>query len=54
VDALEGACEFIDLDVVALLAGGVRYVVMSLNSSTRQPYFDLPECFAGWMARERP
>ena len=54
VDAPEGACEFIDLDVEALLAGGVRYVVMCLNSFTRQPYCDLPECFAGWMARDRP
>jgi hypothetical protein len=54
VDAPEGACEFIDLDVEALLAGGVRYVAMCLNSFTRQPYCDLPECFAGWMARQRP
>ncbi len=54
VDAPEGACEFIDLDVEALLGGGVRYVAMCLNSFTRQPYCDLPECFAGWMARERP
>src|ERR1041385_7052758 len=30
----------------------VRYVVMSLNSFTEQPYCDLPECFAGWMARQ--
>ena len=33
---------------------GVRYVVMCLNSFTRQPYCDLPECFAGWMARQVP
>jgi hypothetical protein len=54
VDAPAGACEFIDMDVKALLAGGVRYVAMCLNSFTRQPYCDLPECFAGWMPRERP
>src|SRR5262249_8751816 len=24
------------------------------NSFTSQPYCDLPECFAGWMAREKP
>ncbi|HVX60835.1 MAG TPA: hypothetical protein VHC19_09540, partial [Pirellulales bacterium] len=29
-----------------------RYVVMSLNSFTEQPYCDLPECFAGWMSRK--
>jgi hypothetical protein len=54
VDAPEGACEFIDMDMGALLGGGVRYVAMCLNSFTRQPYCDLPECFAGWMARESP
>jgi hypothetical protein len=54
VDAPQGACEFIDMDVAALIAGGVRYVAMCLNSFTRQPYCDLPECFAGWMAREKP
>jgi hypothetical protein len=51
VDAPQGAAEFIDLDIEKTLAGNVRYVVMSLNSFTSQPYCDLPECFAGWMAR---
>jgi hypothetical protein len=54
VDAPEGACEFIDMDVKAMTSKGVRYVVMCLNSFTRQPYCDLPECFAGWMARTKP
>jgi hypothetical protein len=52
--APEGACEFIDLDIESLLRGGIRYVVMSLNSFTDHPYSDLPECFAGWMMREHP
>ncbi|WP_460134201.1 TerD family protein [Pseudomonas sp. S1_E04] len=51
VDAPEGASEFIDLDLDALVEKGVRYVVTSINSYTEQPYCDLPECFAGWMAR---
>lgn len=51
VDAPQGAAEFIDLDIALTLAANVRYVVMSLNSFTEQPYCDLPECFAGWMAR---
>ncbi|UVM71526.1 TerD family protein [Pseudomonas alvandae] len=51
VDAPHGASEFIDLDVDALLEKGIRYVVTSINSYTEQPYCDLPECFAGWMAR---
>ncbi|CAB3722539.1 hypothetical protein LMG3458_04092 [Achromobacter deleyi] len=51
VDAPQGAAEFIDLDLERLRGRGVRFVVMVLNSFTGQPYCDLPECFAGWMAR---
>ncbi|HUR45141.1 MAG TPA: TerD family protein [Candidatus Saccharimonadales bacterium] len=52
VDAPQGAAEFIDLNIERTVAANVRYVVMSLNSFTEQPYCDLPECFAGWMARQ--
>lgn len=52
VDAPNGASEFIDLNVKITRSKGVRYVVMSINSYTMQPYCDLPECFAGWMARQ--
>lgn len=51
VDAPHGASEFINLDLDTLVEKGIRYVVTSINSYTRQPYCDLPECFAGWMAR---
>ena len=51
VDAPEGASEFVDLDLDILIEKGIRYVVTSINSFTQQPYCDLPECFAGWMAR---
>jgi hypothetical protein len=54
VDAPKGAAEFIDVDVAKCRERNVRYVVMCLNSFTQQPYCDLPECFAGWMAREKP
>ncbi len=54
VDAPEGAAEFIDITLAKVREMGVRYVVMSLNSYTRQAYKDLPECFAGWMARQKP
>lgn len=54
VDAPQGAAEFIDLDVERTRAMGVRFIVMSINSFTMQPYCDLPECFAGWMARQQP
>lgn len=52
--APQGACEFIDVDARLLAKKGVRYVALVLNSFTRQPYCDLPECFAGWMARRKP
>lgn len=52
VDAPFGAAEFIDIDRALCLQSGARYVVMSVNSYSGQPYHDLPECFAGWMARE--
>jgi hypothetical protein len=54
VDAPSGAAEFIDVDLSRCAARRVRYVVMCLNSFTEQPYCDLPECFAGWMARRSP
>lgn len=53
VDAPQGAAEFIDLSVPLTKGAGVRYIVMSINSFTMQPYCDLPECFAGWMARDK-
>ncbi len=54
VDAPEGAAEFIDIDINKTIAAGARFVVMSVNSYTTQPFCDLPECFAGQMARQKP
>lgn len=54
VEAPNGACEFIDLDISSIVKYGGRYVVMSLNSFTQHPYCNLPECFAGWMIRTEP
>src|SRR5262249_3475209 len=54
VDAPNGASEFIDLSRERCLQKGVRFIVMTINSYTAQPYCDLPECFAGWMSREKP
>lgn len=54
VDAPKGAAEFIDVNLARCLAQRVRFIVMCLNSFTQQPYCDLPECFAGWMARQAP
>jgi hypothetical protein len=52
VDAPLGASEFIDLDVERLGKLNARFIVASINSYTSQSFCDLPECFAGWMARD--
>lgn len=54
VDAPEGASEFIDVTIKNLRKKEVRYIVMSVNSYSQQPFVDLPECFAGWMTRTHP
>ncbi len=54
VDAPKGASEYIDVSRNRLRMAGTRYVAMVLTSYTQQPYVDLPECFAGWMARKKP
>ena len=54
VTAPNGASEFIDLDVASVLEYGGRYVVIVLTAFTAQPFCNLPECFAGWMARDEP
>lgn len=50
--APDGASEFIDINIPQFVSSGVRYLVMSINSYTQQPYCDLPECFAGFMSRQ--
>ena len=50
--APKGAAEFIDLHMPTVREKGVRYVQMVIYSFTQQAFKDLPECFAGWMARQ--
>jgi hypothetical protein len=52
--APNGASEFIDIKISACLKRGIRYVLMSVNSFTNQPYCDLPYCLAGFMVRQFP
>jgi hypothetical protein len=52
--APDGASEFIDFSIKACRRYGIRYVMMSVFSFTQQPYCDLPDCFAGVMARQKP
>lgn len=53
-NAPNGASEFIDITIDKLLAQGVRYVAMNVHSYSGQDLADLPECFAGFMSREKP
>ncbi|HYG15512.1 MAG TPA: TerD family protein [Bacteroidia bacterium] len=52
--APDGASEFIDIDISKCLEQDIRYVLMSVNSFTHQPFCNLPVCFAGFMIRQFP
>ena len=52
--APQGACEFIDINLPYVLNRDSRYIVMSVLSYSSQPFFTLPECFGGWMMRQKP
>lgn len=51
--APNGASEFIDVDIPKALLNGMRYIVMTVHGFTEQNFIDLPECFAGFMLREK-
>ncbi len=51
--APKGASEFIDLDISQLKSAGAQFVVCSVLSFTNHPFCDLPQCYTGWMAREK-
>lgn len=53
-DAPKGASEFIDIDIDKQVERGARYILMCINSFTGQKFSDMPECYAGWMSREKP
>ena len=53
-NAPNGASEFIDLDIDSAIKHGCRYIMMDVLSYSRQPFNQIPECFAGWMVREDP
>lgn len=54
VDAPNGACEFIDLDIQKLKERNIRYIVANVNSFTRQTFSSINECFVGYMLRDNP
>lgn len=51
--APKGASEFIDIDIAKAIDNGVRYIVQTVHSFTSQKFSDVPECFAGFMLREK-
>ena len=52
--APNGAAEYIDIDMKKAREQGVRYAYITVRSYTQQPFCDLPECFAGFMHRDKP
>lgn len=42
------------MEVDKMLEAGIRYIVMSVNSFAQQPFYDLPEYFAGFVIRRSP
>ena len=49
--APDGAAEFIDVTLAEALRQGWRYVVMTVHSFSRHRLSEVPECWAGAMAR---
>lgn len=49
--APNGASEFIDIDTLAALETGARYVVMNVYVYSGPTFDQHEECFAGWMSR---
>ena len=52
--APNGASEFIDIDTSKASAAGARYIIASVLSYTNEPFCNLPQCFVGWMSRDKP
>jgi len=50
--APQGASEFVDVNVQKAREAGARYALVSVLSFTRQPFYELKECFAGVMLRQ--
>jgi len=50
-NAPHGASEFIDINIKGLIDKGVRYVIPDIYSFTGEPFYEIPQCFFGWMSR---
>lgn len=48
----DGACEFIDTDIAAVVENNGRYLVYQVYAYTNTPFCNLPHAMFGWMERE--
>jgi hypothetical protein len=54
-NAPNGAAEFIDVDIPSVLRYGGRYIVVTVNMyAGPENISQVPECFTGWMLRDKP
>lgn len=53
VNAPNGASEFIDINIAEMISRGVRYVGMTAHVYSGATFKNIPDCFVGWMERER-
>jgi len=54
VQAPNGASEFIDIDIESAIAGGARYVAMSVYVFSGPTFAEHKKVYAGWMTRSKP
>lgn len=47
-----GATEYVDIDLVKLREHNIKYVGIVVNSFSNTPFYELPDCFVGYMERE--
>ncbi|WP_037464029.1 TerD family protein [Shimazuella kribbensis] len=53
VSAPNGASEFIDIHLPSVLRNDSRYIILSIYCFSEHIFSSLPECYAGWMVRQR-
>lgn len=51
--APDGASEFIDINLEEALQSGVRYAAITVHSYTLNKFYEIPDCFAGYMLLDK-
>lgn len=52
VSAKEGAAEYIDIHLETIQQTDARYIAITVHSFTGTPYYELEDCFVGFMERD--